>query len=585
MRLDYVSPLPPVRSGIADYSVDLLPHLMAAGDVRVLGLPGQPVDPAVAERFGVVPAEAARVDPFGAGWAAEPRLALYQMGNNHHHSPVQAMALERPGVLVLHDLVLHHLLSEETLGERDFAAYLRRLAADHGWIGEAAAAPRAWGARVEAMLFELPAHRTLLRRQRGVLVHNRRAAESISQEDPEVRVAVVPMGVPLPPPADPEAGRAFRRRFGVPEDAPVLGSYGFQTPIKRTARAVEALAAPALAGVHLLVVGEIPTAPPAGAPDGSTEPVGAGRPDDLLELARELGVADRVHVTGFVPPEDFAPSIAACDLALNLRYPTAGETSASLLRVLALGRPAVVSDFAQFAELPDEVVVKVPLSQIESEGRGRAESGGEASATGGGEVEVLARELAALLAAPERLAAMGEAAREHVRRRHDPAAAAAEVWAACREWANAEPPNERSADRPAPSPVDWPPPTSLTRERLPGRLERLDPPEEWPAGERRAVTLSVTNRGPARWLAAHRGPGGIALQVSLLAGGRDLRAASPWLPLPRDLEPGESHRFRLELRKPPAPATLHVAVKVVGGSAPGVLAIEDWGGPAREWDL
>jgi len=574
--LDFVSPLPPVRSGIADYSVDLLPHLTALGDVRVLGLPGQPVDPAVAERFGVVPAEAARPSPSEGGWAAEPRLALYQMGNNHHHSPVQAMALERPGVLVLHDLVLHHLLSEETLGERDFAAYRRRLAADHGWMGEEAAAPREWGARVEAMLFELPAHRTLLRRQRGVLVHNRRAAESISQEDPELRVAVVPMGVPLPPPADPEGGRAFRRRFGVPEDAPVLGSYGFQTPIKRTARAVEALASPGLEGVHLLVVGEILKAPSPSVSGGHQEvtdpaesaepeepgkPDAAGRPDDLIELARELGVADRVHVTGFVPPEDFAPSIAACDLALNLRYPTAGETSASLLRVLALGRPAVVSDFAQFAGLPDEVVVKVPLGDEPD----------------GGEVETLARELAALLAAPERLAAMGEAAREHVRRRHDPAAAAAEVWAACREWAGAEPPNDR--------PADPPPPTSLTRERLPGRLEWLDPPADWPAGERRAVTLAVTNRGPARWLAAHRGPGGVALEVSLVAGGRDLRAASPWLPLPRDLDPGESHRFRLELRKPPAPATLRAAVKLVGGSAPGALSIEDWGGPAREWGL
>jgi hypothetical protein len=103
------------------------------------------------------------------------------------------------------------------------------------------------------------------------------------------------------------------------------------------------------------------------------------------------------------------------------------------------------------------------------------------------------------------------------------------------------------------------------------------------------VTLALTNRGPARWLAAHRGPGGIALEVSLVAGGRDLRAASPWLPLPRDLAPGESHRFCLELRKPPAPATLRAAVRIVGGSAPGALAAEtggeDWGGPAGEWSL
>ena len=33
--IDYVSPLPPVRSGVADYSIDLLPELSRRTDVRV----------------------------------------------------------------------------------------------------------------------------------------------------------------------------------------------------------------------------------------------------------------------------------------------------------------------------------------------------------------------------------------------------------------------------------------------------------------------------------------------------------------------------------------------------------------------
>jgi glycosyltransferase involved in cell wall biosynthesis len=559
-RLDYVSPLPPVRSGIADYSVDLLPHLAAAleadgGDLRVLGLPGQPVDPAVAERFGVVPAEEVEATEGGRG----DRLPLYQMGNNRHHEPVEAMALSRPGVLTLHDLVLHHLLSEETLGVRDFDAYRSRLAADHGWIGEETARPREWGAHVEAMLFELPAHRTLLRRQRGVLVHNRWAAARLAAEDPELRVAVVPMGVPLPRAASAEEGRAFRRRFGVPEGAPVLGSFGFQTPIKRTAKVVEALAltgdgAP-LSGAHLLVVGETCSRP--------------GEPS-LEELARELGVAERVHVTGFVPYDDFEASIAACDLALNLRYPTAGETSASLLRVLAVGRPAVVSDHAQFAELPDEVVVKVPFE---------------------GEVEALVERLSALLADPGRLAAMGEAAREHVRRQHDPAAAAAAVVAACREWREAEPLDEKG--------MEIPPPTSLTRERLPGTVEWLEREGHsgaeggaWPPGERRRLTFRLTNHGPARWLAAHRGPGGAALRLSLASAGEDLLAGRPWLPLPRDLAAGESCRLEAEVRRPPVggPSVLRAELRVAGVEAPGVFAetgvrSAPWSGPAAEWEL
>ena len=40
------------------------------------------------------------------------RVPLYQMGNNSHHEGVLALAWERPGLLVLHDMVLHHLLVE-----------------------------------------------------------------------------------------------------------------------------------------------------------------------------------------------------------------------------------------------------------------------------------------------------------------------------------------------------------------------------------------------------------------------------------------------------------------------------------------
>ena len=157
---------------------------------------------------------------------------------------------------------------------------------------------------------------------------------------------VVPLAVPLPPAADPAAGRAFRERRGIPADAPLLGCFGFQTPIKRTRVAIRALAAPALARAHLVVVGEVSQAL------------------DLAGEARSLGVAERLHVTGFVGFDEMEAGIAASDLCLNLRYPSAGETSASLLRILAVGRPAVVSEYAQFAELPADVVVRVPVAVV-----------------------------------------------------------------------------------------------------------------------------------------------------------------------------------------------------------------------------
>ena len=436
MNLDYVSPLPPVRSGIADYSLDLLPHLAARADVRLIRLPGQPVDPAIEQRWPMAPFEET-----GAGG----RLPLYQMGNNRYHIAVLDLAMRLPGVLTLHDVVLHHLLLDLTLGRNEpsgFWDYKARLTRDHGWTGDAAALAKRWNAWGDAPVFELPAHRALLRRQRGVLVHSEWARAFLEEEEIGVPVRAVPMGVPLPPAADEAAGRELRRRFGLPEDLPVIGSFGFQTPIKRTLSAVKALAAPGLERVHLLIVGE------------------AAPVMDLEGEAARAGVADRVHVMGFVPFADFEAAIAAVDLCLNLRYPTAGETSASLLRVLAAGRPAIVSDFAQFGDLPQEIALRVPL--------------------GDEEPEALAALLREVLAHPERLRQMGRAAREHVRTRHAPERAAAAVIAACEELRELEPPGT----------IRW-------------GIPRSRPPPAWPGG---ACRGSWRSRG--RRLRGPRGSGG-----------------------------------------------------------------------------
>jgi hypothetical protein len=46
----------------------------------------------------------------------------------------------------------------------------------------------------------------------------------------------------------------------------------------------------------------------------------------------------------------------------HLRYPSARETSAALLRVLAQGRPTLVSDLEHQSELPDDVVLRIDVA-------------------------------------------------------------------------------------------------------------------------------------------------------------------------------------------------------------------------------
>jgi hypothetical protein len=57
--------------------------------------------------------------------------------------------------------------------------------------------------------------------------------------------------------------------------------------------------------------------------------------------------------------------MAACDVLVNLRSPTMGETSGSVIRGLALGKAMVVSDVGWFSELPDGVALRIPVDEYE----------------------------------------------------------------------------------------------------------------------------------------------------------------------------------------------------------------------------
>jgi hypothetical protein len=238
--------------------------------------------------------------------------------------------MREPGIIVLHDVVLHHLVVEMTLARGDVEGYVAALRASHGEAGEAWARGRAAGMHDEIGNFLLPASIDVARRSRAVIVHNKWAAERLLSFGVETPVYVVP---------HPYVHEESRRKLSLPEGR-IIGLFGFLTAAKRADVVLEAFAAarkqdPSLT---LLVVGE-----PA--------------PNIDIDAMRH----DSVVFTGYVPDEDFSSYYAAADRLVNLRYPSAGETSGTLIRALDAGKPVAVSDYAQFAEFPDDCVTKIPL--------------------------------------------------------------------------------------------------------------------------------------------------------------------------------------------------------------------------------
>ena len=345
MRIAYFSPLPPAESGIADYSAELLPHLAQRAEVVLFFDPQQPPAPALRERFEThpIPHFAARRDEFD--------VALYHMGNAaSYHAAIWRVAREHPGVVVAHDTVFYHFFHELSDAQQDFAAFRRWIEETYGLLAAQRVTAHADDWTLNPVIF--PLLEPVLQGVLGAVVHSHYAAQQVAQRCPELPVAVIPHHLSLPPPFDGDVDRdAIRRSLGLAERF-VVGTFGFLTEWKRLPVALRAFAR--LRERHpeavYCLVGELRLL------------------RSLDELREEAGLPpEALRVTGRLPLEGFLRYMVATDVALNLRYPTAGETSGTLIRLLGLGVPTVVSDVGAFSEFPEDVVARVPVDGFEEE--------------------------------------------------------------------------------------------------------------------------------------------------------------------------------------------------------------------------
>jgi glycosyltransferase involved in cell wall biosynthesis len=327
------SPLPATRSGIADYAAELLPHVARRAEVAVLEPPGwePPADASWLSGLDRLPWDAETPAGF---------IPLLHLGNNPYHLWVVRRLRRFGGLAVLHDTVLHHLLVEEAAADGDWQRFAEELGEAHGRSGSALAAGRRWGygGRLDAFLF--PARAVYLRHASAVVVHTHLAELEVAASCPRLPVRRVPLAVAAPAKGN---RKAWRSRLGVREEELLLAHLGFLTPAKGLDVIVRALAALAVMdiGARLVVVGE-----------GSE----AGAFQSAVAAA---GLGGRVQVWGYADGGELGGILAAADLGLVPRYPTAGETSAAALRFFAAGTPVAVAGYRQFLELPREAALRI----------------------------------------------------------------------------------------------------------------------------------------------------------------------------------------------------------------------------------
>jgi glycosyltransferase involved in cell wall biosynthesis len=345
MRIAFYSPLPPQTSGIADYSAELLPHLAEHCEIELIVDEGLRPGAGLAERF---PVHGHRALP---GLLAKGRFdaVLYQLGNNRdYHASIYKALSEHPGVLVLHEYVIHHLVRDLTLHAGDAEAYVREMRYAYGRSGEAMAR-RCLATGVPLDPWSYPLFERAVDASRGVIVHNHTTRDRVLASRPLARIATVPHHLSLEDVPEVPVAEA-RAAVGLAPGEFAIATFGFLTASKRPEVLLKAFARlrREVPNARLLIVGEV-------SPHFDF--------NRIFTPERREGVT----VTGRLDLDRFLLYMRACDVAVNLRHPTAGETSGTVIRLLGLGKPLIVNNTGSFAEIPDDCCAKVDLDDTEEE--------------------------------------------------------------------------------------------------------------------------------------------------------------------------------------------------------------------------
>lgn len=302
MRVAYVSPYPPARDGIGDYTAALARATGDAGHAVAVVTP-RPAHAAPPEVVGGL-GDAARLRAFG------PDVVHVQFG-------VAAFGMRIPALLALlrrlpgtRVVVTAHEVTRDT-------ALLR---------GPGRALYRALARRADVVLVHTPAARDAMAALAG----------------PATPVVVVPHHR-RPPPAPTTHGWALRARHGI-GDAPVLLALGFVHPDKGLDDLVDALGRLPRGAAHLVVAGDV------------RRRAGAFRAFELADRrhlarvrdqARRAGLDPWVHWAGYVPEGEIAPWFDAADAAV-LPYRRIEQSGVGSLAA-ALGVPVLASDAGTLA--------------------------------------------------------------------------------------------------------------------------------------------------------------------------------------------------------------------------------------------
>lgn len=340
-KIAWLSPLPPQQSGIANYSYWLIKELQSYLAIDLFYDEQPPIDE-LQENFNVYP-----IAEFPERRHNYDEV-VYHLGNHSgFHRTIYQLAWRFPATVVLHDYNLSAFMHEAFYRQPDGDLYQQALAGPN-----ASPPPTRFLARLAKLggsFAASPMSHPIVNRSRKAIVHHRWVRDQFTGAS---HVQIIPMFAKTSyEPTDAEIAN-FKKKFSIRENDFLLTCLGFTNRNKLPGLQVDVVNRLLADGypVHLVFAGE--TAP------------------DVKRLEAEVRASDtrdQITFTGYLDQADYSSALFAADVVINLRNPSMGEASLTLMQTLAAGKPAIVSDLNQYREFPDRVCWKLTHDEREAE--------------------------------------------------------------------------------------------------------------------------------------------------------------------------------------------------------------------------
>jgi len=270
-------------------------------------------------------------------------VVFYNMGDAaHNHSHIYDTSRAYPGIVILHDLVMHHFFYNYNLIDRqDNAGFIRELTFSHGKagneLGEKIVNGTSGNIWTTSQMLTFNMALSAIRGAHGVITHSP-YSQQILRDIAPAPVAYVPF--PTPPSIEKSASSTLKDSTRT-----CLFSFGVINPNKMIAEVIEAIGTSSFlkANVTYNILGTGESA----------------YMEHLNALVKNHKLEKYVQFLGYQPDDVLYQAIADADIIINIRNPHFGESSASLIEGMSMGKPTVVWNHGYYATFPDETVVKV----------------------------------------------------------------------------------------------------------------------------------------------------------------------------------------------------------------------------------